>query len=116
MERAALSPFHLVLSLYKFVTLVSAMQAPIGKPCKTLGLAHHRVEISSRIREVRENLCWILEGSALQLEGLEVILVIFIGLIFGSISETLVGDSITLPGVRLSGAPTEGRWVNLSAL
>ena len=49
------------------------MQSPIGKPFKTHGLAHCRVAISSRIREVRENLAWILEGTALQLEGLQAI-------------------------------------------
>jgi hypothetical protein len=50
------------------------MQAPIGKPFKTLGFAHYRVAMFSRIREVRENLGWILEGSEARLEGVEAML------------------------------------------
>jgi len=38
----------------------------IGKPFKTLGLAYPGVAISSRIRELRENLWQILEGRALR--------------------------------------------------
>ena len=37
------------------------MQAPIGKSIKTHGLALHGASISSRIREVRENLCCALQ-------------------------------------------------------
>jgi hypothetical protein len=45
----------------EFFGFIKALQAPIGKPIKTVGLAHHRGAISSRIREVRANLCRILE-------------------------------------------------------
>jgi hypothetical protein len=50
---------------------LNAMQPPIGKPIKTLGLTRHRIAVSSRIREVRENLSWILERWALELEALK---------------------------------------------
>ena len=60
------------------------MQAPIGKPFKTFGLANHRVAVSSRIREVRENLSWILEPWALELEALKRYLSMFIDRIFDS--------------------------------
>jgi len=44
------------------------MQAPICKSIKTLGFADHRAAISSRIREVRENLGWL----GLELQAIEV--------------------------------------------
>ena len=40
---------------------IKAIQAPIRKPFKTQGFTRRRTSISSRIREVRENLYWILE-------------------------------------------------------
>jgi len=43
------------------------MQAPMGKSFKTQGLSQIGVANSSRIRELRENLSWILEGNALPL-------------------------------------------------
>ena len=39
------------------------MQAPIVNPFKTRGITNHRVAISSRIREIRENLLWFFEDS-----------------------------------------------------
>jgi hypothetical protein len=39
------------------------MQVPMSKPFKALGPVNHRVAISSRIREIRENLYWILKGT-----------------------------------------------------
>ncbi len=48
---------------------MNAIQEPFGNPFKTLGFEHYRVAISSRIREVRENLGWILERSRFHLEG-----------------------------------------------
>ena len=56
----------------------------MGKSIKTLWLAHHSVALSSRIREVRENLPWILERSARELEVLKRCLSMFIDRIFDS--------------------------------
>jgi hypothetical protein len=50
-----------VVSSYQFSSLVGAIQAPTGKPFKTLGLEHYRATTFSRIREIRENSCRILE-------------------------------------------------------
>jgi hypothetical protein len=68
-------------------SFLNAMQAPIGKPIETLGLTRHRVAVSSRIREVRENLSWILERWALEREALKRYLSIFIERIFDSSVE-----------------------------
>jgi hypothetical protein len=51
------------------------MQAPNGKYFKTLGCAHRRAAVSSRIRELCENLRSMLEVDALHLERLEPIFV-----------------------------------------
>ena len=48
-------PFHLASLSVQLVTFIKAIQVPIDKPFKTLGLMHHRVAISSRIREVHKN-------------------------------------------------------------
>ena len=64
--------------LHRFLTILQLHQCNASancKPLKTLGFEHLGVAISSRIHEVRENLCWILEGRALPLKGLEAILV-----------------------------------------
>ena len=45
------------------------MQAPIGKSFKTQGLADHGAVISSRIREVRENLGGALQPVVFELSG-----------------------------------------------
>ena len=53
----ACEPFFIWSSLsVRTVTFITAIQTPIDKAFKTLGLAHRRAAIPSRIREFRENL------------------------------------------------------------
>jgi hypothetical protein len=75
------------------------MQAPMGKPFKTQGFAHHGTADSSRIRELREDRCWILEGSALPLKALKRYLSMFIDLILDSRVEGGIPSLAAVPEV-----------------
>jgi hypothetical protein len=91
------------------LSFTNAMQAPTGKRLKTQVLTRHTVAISSRIREVRENLCRIYEGSELQLESLEVMFVsIHLPVVRLKIREVRRRSAIAVPVVRFSSVHTEG--------